>query len=133
VFADAETEVASLGKVALAKFIFLDLQSALQDFLSLWSTDSDVYSDLLVTTDTEGTDGVSGLACEKGISELNCWSTEAGIRTVDRSLTAQLFQNLSSTGKSVTRLSDGDVEDDLLDAQLLHGVRALICGFSHGD
>jgi len=61
-FADTETEVASLREVALSEFVFLDLQSTLQDFLSLWSTDSDVHSDLFVTTDTEGSDGVSGLA-----------------------------------------------------------------------
>lgn len=64
VFADTEAEVASLGEVALAEFIFLDLQSTLQDFLSLWSTNSYVHSDLLVTTDTEGSDCVSGLAYE---------------------------------------------------------------------
>jgi hypothetical protein len=62
VFADTETKVASLREVALAKLIFLDLQSTLQDFLGLWSTNSYVYCDLLVTTDTEGSDGVSGLA-----------------------------------------------------------------------
>jgi hypothetical protein len=62
VFANTETEVASLREVALAELIFLDLQSTLQDFLSLWSTDSNVHGDLFVTTDTKGTDGVSGLA-----------------------------------------------------------------------
>jgi len=55
------------------------------------------------------------------------------IRTVDRSLTTQLFQHLRSTGKSVTRFSDRDVEDELLNAELLHGVAALLPGFSHGD
>ena len=62
VFADTEAEVASLREVALAELIFLDLQSTLQDFLGFWSTDSDMHSDLLVTTDTEGTDSVSSLA-----------------------------------------------------------------------
>ena len=62
VFADSEAEVASLREVALSEFVFLDLQSTLQDFLSLWSTNGDVHSDLLVTTDTEGSDGVTGLA-----------------------------------------------------------------------
>ena len=62
VFADTETEVASLGEVALAKLILLDLQSPLQDLLSLGSTDRNVYCDLLVTTDTEGSDSVTGLA-----------------------------------------------------------------------
>jgi len=64
VFADTEAEVASLREVALSELIFLDLQPTLQDFLGLWAANSDVDRDLLVTTDTEGTDGVSGLACE---------------------------------------------------------------------
>ena len=64
VFADTETEVSSLREVTLAKLVLLDLQSTLQDLLSLWASDSDVNSDLLVTTDTEGSDSVAGLACE---------------------------------------------------------------------
>ena len=63
-FADTETEVASLREVALAELIFLNLQSTLQDFLSLWSSDSDVHSNLRVTTDTERSNGISGLACK---------------------------------------------------------------------
>jgi len=114
VFTDTEAKVTSLRKVTLSKFVFLDLQSTLQDFLGLWSTNCDVHSDLFVTANTEGSDGVPGLA-------------------VDRSLTTQLFQHLRSTGKSVTRFSDRDVEDELLDAELLHGVAALLSGFSHGD
>ena len=69
-FADTETEVASLGEVALAELIFLDLQSTLQDFLSLWSSDGNVDSDLLVTTDAECSDGVSGFACEDSCQRL---------------------------------------------------------------
>lgn len=42
--------------------------------------------------------------------------------TVDRSLTAQLFQHLSSTGESITGFANGDVEDEFLDAELPHGV-----------
>lgn len=61
--ADTETEVASLREVALAELVFLDLQSTLQDLFGLGTTDGDVNSDLFVTTDTEGSDGVAGLAC----------------------------------------------------------------------
>jgi hypothetical protein len=68
VFADTETKVASLGEVALTELIFLDLQSTLQDFLSLWSTDGNVHRDLFVTADTEGSDSVAGLACEEYMS-----------------------------------------------------------------
>jgi hypothetical protein len=63
VLADAEAEVAGLGEVALAELVFLDLEATLEDLLSLGAADGDVHGDLLVTTDTEGTDGVSGLAC----------------------------------------------------------------------
>ena len=62
VFADTEAKVASLREVALSEFVFLDLQSTLQDFLGLWSSNCDVHSNLFVTTDTEGSDGISGLA-----------------------------------------------------------------------
>jgi hypothetical protein len=65
VLADTKAEVASLREVTLAELIFLDLQSTLQDFLSLWSSNGDMDSDLLVTTDTEGSDSVSGLAYER--------------------------------------------------------------------
>ena len=68
VFADTEAEVASLREVALAELIFLNLQSTLQDFFSLWSTDGDVNRDLFVTTDTEGSDGVASLAWEEIMS-----------------------------------------------------------------
>jgi hypothetical protein len=63
-FADSETKVTSLGKVTLAELVFLNLQSTFQDFLGFRTTDSDVHGNLFVTTNTEGTDGVSGLAYE---------------------------------------------------------------------
>lgn len=107
VLADTETEVAGLGEVALAELVLLDLEATLQNLLGLGATDGDVDGDLFVTADTEGTDGVAGLA-------------------VDGSLTAQLLQNLGGTGQSVTRLADGDVEHELLDAQLAHGVCGLV-------
>jgi len=46
--------------------------------------------------------------------------------TVDGCLTAQLLEHLCGTSKSVTRLADGDVEDELLDFQLPHGVLAFL-------
>lgn len=60
---DTETEVASLGEVALAELVFLDLEATLENLLGLGATDSNVNSDLLVTTDTEGSDSVASLAC----------------------------------------------------------------------
>jgi hypothetical protein len=64
VLGDTETEVAGLREVTLAELVLLDLEATLEDLLRLGATDGDVHGDLLVTTDTEGTDGVTGLACE---------------------------------------------------------------------
>lgn len=64
VLADTEAEVAGLAEVALAELVLLDLEATLENLLGLGATDSDVDRDLFVTTDTEGTDGVTGLACE---------------------------------------------------------------------
>jgi hypothetical protein len=63
VLADAEAEVASLGEVALAQLILLDLEATLENFLGLGTTNGNVDRDLLITADTEGTDSVAGLAC----------------------------------------------------------------------
>ena len=64
VLADTEAEVAGLAEVALAQLVLLDLEATLENLLGLRTTDGDVDGDLFVTTDTEGTDGVTGLACE---------------------------------------------------------------------
>jgi hypothetical protein len=67
VFADTETEVASLRKVALPQLVLLDLEATLQDLLCLGSPDCNVHGDLLVTTDTECSDGITGLACVQSV------------------------------------------------------------------
>jgi hypothetical protein len=122
VFADTEPEVARLAEVALAEFIFLDLEATLENFLGLGATDGNVdgnsveavnllcsllvvllYAILLVPPDTKSTDSVAGFA-------------------VDGSLTAQLLEHLSRTGEAITRLADGNVKNKLLDAKLAHGV-----------
>lgn len=62
---------------------------------------------LFVPPDTESSDGVAGLA-------------------VDGSLTAQLLEHLGCSGQTITRLANRDVEDELLDAELPHGVGRLV-------
>jgi hypothetical protein len=62
VLADTEAEVAGLGEVLLSQLVFLDLEATLEDLLGLGATDGNVDGNLFVTTDTEGTDGVAGLA-----------------------------------------------------------------------
>ena len=68
VLRDTETEVASLGEVALPQLVLLNLEATLENLLGLRATDGDVDGDLLVTADTEGTDGVAGLACRSSVS-----------------------------------------------------------------
>lgn len=63
VLVDTEAEVTSLAEIALAELVFLDLEATLQNLLSLGATDRNVDGNLFVTTDTEGTDSVAGLAC----------------------------------------------------------------------
>lgn len=104
--ADTETEVAGLAEVALAELVLLHLEATLEDLLGLGATDSNVDGNLLVPPDTESTDSVAGLG-------------------VDGGLTAELFEHLGRTGETITRLADGDVEDELLDAKLPHGVGGL--------
>ena len=84
---DTETEVTGLGEITLAQLVLLDLQSTLENLLGLGSTDGDVHGNLLVTTDTESSHGVTSLR-------------------VDGGLTGELLQYLGRTGKSVTGLSN---------------------------
>lgn len=133
VLANTEAEVAGLAEVALAQLVLLDLQATLENLLSLGATDGDVDGDLFVAADTEGSDGVAGLAYAMQKSQVSDFGfrnrdifENEGQRTVDRSLTAQLLQHLGGTGQSVTRLADGDVQDELLDAELPHGVLGLL-------
>src|SRR4051794_17296631 len=93
VLGDTESEVTSLREVALAELVLLDLETTLEDLLGLGATDGNVDGDLFVTTDTEGTDGVTGLG-------------------VDGGLTGQLLKHLGGTGETITRLSDTDVENE---------------------
>jgi hypothetical protein len=62
-----------------------------------------VNGDLFVTTDTEGTDSVTSLG-------------------VDGSLTSELFKHLGGTSESVTRFTNANVENQLLEAERTHGV-----------
>jgi hypothetical protein len=109
VFADTETEVAGLAEVTLAELVLLDLEATLENLLGLGAADGDVDSDLLVPPETEGTDGVAGLG-------------------VDGGLTAELFEHLGRTSETITRLANRDIEDELLDAELPHGVGGLGVG-----
>lgn len=103
VLVDTETEVTGGREVSSLQLELLDSQTSLQDLLGLRTSDGDVDSDLFISSDTEGSDGVSGLRLDWG-------------------LTGQLLQDLGSSGQSVTGLTDTDVQDQFLDTQLTHRV-----------
>lgn len=113
VLRNTKTEVSSLGKVALAKFILLDLETTFKNFLGLRSSDGDVDSDLLVSTDTESTDGVTSLACI--LLRLRVSLEISSQHTVHWSLTRKLLEHFGGTSKSITGLSDGNVKNELRD------------------
>ncbi|GMT33478.1 hypothetical protein PFISCL1PPCAC_24774, partial [Pristionchus fissidentatus] len=107
VLLDSESEV-SVGREVLAvQLVFLDLESLVDDLLGLRPTDGAVNGDLLVSADTERTDGVTGLGEHGGLA-------------------SELLEHLSGTGKSVSRLPDADVEAELLNLQLAHGILCLL-------
>jgi len=64
VLVDTEAKVTGLTEVALAELVLLDLETTLKNLLSLGAADGDVDSNLFVTSDTEGSDGIAGLACQ---------------------------------------------------------------------
>ena len=97
---NTEAKVTRVGEVALLQLVLLNLQTALKNFLGLGTTNSDVAGNLFVTTDTEATQRVAGLSR-------------------NRRLTRQLFQHLGGTSETVTRLTDRDVDDELVNLELL--------------
>lgn len=68
VLLDTETEVAVGGEVALEQLVLLNLQGLLENLLGLRATHGGVHGDLFVTTDTKGTDGVTSLRVNGGLS-----------------------------------------------------------------
>ena len=125
VLLDTETEVAGLREVLAVELVLLDLETALKNLLGLGTADGDMNGDFFVPSDGEGSDGVS---CLRGHG---C-------------LTGELLEHLGCTGQTITGLAHGDVcmhmegarsillghigdcgertEDELVDANLLHGV-----------
>ena len=90
VLLDPKTKIACLGKVAPTELVLLHLEASLENLLSFWPTNRDVHGDLLVTTDTELADCVTGLGRH-------------------RCLTGQLLEDFGSSCETITRLSNGDV------------------------
>ena len=102
-FVNTETEVALLGETPLPQLVLLDLEASLEDLLSFGTTHCAPTRDLLVTSDTKGSDSEASFG-------------EAGF------LAGQLFQDFSSACQSITGLSYTDVQAQLCDTDIFHGV-----------
>lgn len=77
------------------------LETAFEDFLGLSSANGAMYGDFFVTSDTEGTDGVTSFG-------------------EDRLLSGQLFQNFGGSGQSITGFTDANVEAQFSYANFAH-------------
>merc|ERR1740117_1964567 len=107
VLRDTETEAAVLAKVAFAQLVLLDLQALLDNLHGLLAAHGHVASDLLVTADAERTDGDASLG-EHG------------------RLLRELLEHLGGAREAVTTLADANVEHELLDADLPHGILGFV-------
>ena len=65
---DSETKVTGSGEVLLVELKLLDLESSLQDLLSLGSSNSNVNGDFLISSNSERSNGVSGLGGDGGLT-----------------------------------------------------------------
>lgn len=52
-----------------------------------------------------------------------------GGHTVDGSLTTELLEHFRRSGQPITRFSDGNVEDEFVDAEFPHGVLGFVFAF----
>lgn len=111
VLVDTEAEVASVGEVLAAELIGVHLEATLEEVLGTVATDGAVAGDLLTTTDGEGTHGELGAGLNGG-------------------LLAEIGEHLNGLGELVTALANGDVQNELVDLDLLHGVDSSV---GHGS
>mmetsp|Transcript_17067 Transcript_17067/g.37459 ORF Transcript_17067/g.37459 Transcript_17067/m.37459 type:complete len:218 (-) Transcript_17067:5-658(-) len=107
VLRDAEAKAAVLCEVPLPQLVLLDFQSLLQDFLRLLAADGHMAGNLLVTADSKGSDGHPCLR-------------------ENRLLLSELLKHLCCAGEAISTLAHTDVQRQLLDLDLPHGVVRLV-------
>lgn len=66
-FADPESKVAGVREVFLPQLVFFHLQATFENFFSFRAPDGDMHGNLLISSDTEGTDCVAGFAYGENI------------------------------------------------------------------
>lgn len=107
VLVDTETEVTGLGEVSRSELVLLDLEASLENLVGLGASDGHVHGNLFVSSNGERSDGVSSLG-------------------VDGGLTRKLLEHLGGSSESITGLTNTNVEGELLDSELSHGVGGLV-------
>jgi len=100
---DTETEAASAGEVTLLQLVLLDLKARLEDLLGFWASDGNSAGDLLISSDTEGSHGESGLA-------------------EDWALAGQLLEDLGGSSEPITTLTNANVQAELGDSDVFHAI-----------
>ena len=68
VLLDTKTEISRVGEVGFSQFSVLDLESSLEDFVSLVPSNGNVDGHFLVSLDTERSDGESGSGRDRLLS-----------------------------------------------------------------
>merc|ERR1712134_179172 len=68
VFLDTESKRTSFRKVVSLQFVFFDFEARFQDFFGFGASDSDSAGDLFISSDTESSDGQSGLGEDGGLA-----------------------------------------------------------------
>ena len=105
-----------VGEVLLSELEFSDLETSLEELISLLTSDSDTHSDFLISLDTEASDGVLGLG-------------------LDGLLISEILEHLGGLGEPITALTDAAVDDELLNLDLSHLVLELflllLCSLYH--
>merc|ERR1740121_1024994 len=113
VLSDAEAEGAVAREVDLPQLVLLHLEALLKNLLCLLPTYSHMACDLLIPSDAEGADGELRLG-EDGL------------------LLRELLQDLRDPRQAVAAFAHADVEAQLLDLDLAHGVVRLVWHGSTG-
>lgn len=104
---NTEAKVAGLGEVLFVELVLLDLEATFKNLKRLVAAHCAGNGNLLVTADAEGANGVSRLG--------ENWL-----------LSSQLLKHLGSASQLIARLTHAQVEAELLEMKLAHGVRLLL-------
>ena len=136
---NTESEAASIAEVSPQKLVFLDLEATLQKLHCLLASHRHVARNLLITPNPERPNRVPSCYIQSQNQSIKSRihksrqkkererEREKGLRIVgtfgeDRVLATELLQHLGGSGETITALTDGDVEDELLDLDLPHWV-----------